>query len=316
MSNSPEVTSTLSTSVAPSSLRGSMLVALSGALFGCMGFFGTKILRLGFSVEGMLFWRFLVATIWIAPSVIRESQQYRIHTAKTRHPSHYFKIFMFSALSYSGASAFYFLSTFYIGTGLAMVLFYAFPIVVALFAWLFDGWRFTKPAMLSLMALVTGLMLLKGQGEFALNTTGIGFAAMAAACFAAYVYGSQHTSKQWSANQLTLFVCLGNTLLFLLWSGYTASFKVPNTMDAWVYCLAIGIIATALPIQLLLYGLKSVSSVKASILSSFEPVVTLVLGVILLHEVVSVMQLVGIGMILLSTMVIQFEGVPASTNNE
>jgi drug/metabolite transporter (DMT)-like permease len=46
-------------------IKGTLLVALSGMLFGLMGFLGTKILYLQFSVENMLFWRFLIASCWM-----------------------------------------------------------------------------------------------------------------------------------------------------------------------------------------------------------------------------------------------------------
>lgn len=64
------------------------------------------------------------------------------------------------------------------------------------------------------------------------------------------------------------------------------------------------IVATAIPIQLLLDGLKYVSPVKASILSVFEPLVTVFIGFVLLHETMSSLQSIGITIVLLGAILI------------
>jgi drug/metabolite transporter (DMT)-like permease len=88
---------------------------------------------------------------------------------------------------------------------------------------------------------------------------------------------------------------------------YTHTFTVPTTITAWANVLAIGIIATAIPIQLLLDGLKFISSVKASILSVLEPVMVVVMGLAFLGESISSMQVIGIITVLTGAILIQFE---------
>lgn len=282
--------------------KGVFLVALSGLMFGCMGFLGTKLFYFHFSVENMLFWRFLIATLWIFTSMILfDSKQ----SFDSFNPWFILKIGLLGTLSYSGASAFYFLASQHIGTGLAMVIFFSFPVIVALLAWVLGGWKVTKSAVAALTAVIVGLVLLKGQGNAAVDGAGLGLATIAACCFAAYVYGSQHTTKCLDARQLTFLVCVGNTFVFFLFAYHTNSIVMPTTLTVWLYVIAIGIVATALPIQLLLDGLKYISPVKASILSVLEPVVTLFLGLTLLGETVSSVQWLGVVIILLGAVLIQ-----------
>jgi drug/metabolite transporter (DMT)-like permease len=274
-------------------LRGTILVALSGMLFGMMGFTGTKIINFHFSVENMLFWRFLIATLCLCFSTVL----FRPAICKpTANLSSVIKVFIFSALTYSGASGFYFLASDYIGTGLAMVIFFCFPVFVTLFAWTLGTWKMNKLALMALLAVVSGLFLLKGSGAETLDQAGIIWAIVAALCFAAYVYGSQRTTQYFDSGLLALLVCFGNTLVFLAISLYTHSFVFPTSWEAWFYICAIAIIATALPIQLLLDGLKYISPVKASILSALEPVVTM-----------SYTQTIGVMVVLLGAILIQFE---------
>lgn len=285
-------------------VKGTLIVALSGMLFGFMGFLGTKLLNLNLSLESMLFWRFLVATVWVVSCMLMGKTSTRKLNC---NGVSLFKIFILSAISYSGCSGFYFMASQQIGTGLAMVIFFSFPVFVALFSWVLGNWKINKFAFAALIAVVLGLILLKGQGQNELNVIGIIFAIISAVSYAMYVYGSQHTIKNIDASWLTLIVCLGNTIIFLFLSWYTNSFVMPTTVAAWAYICAIGIIATALPIQLLLYGLKYISPVKASIVSVLEPVVTILVGLALLDETMTSMQALGVLIILSGAILIQFE---------
>jgi drug/metabolite transporter (DMT)-like permease len=283
--------------------RGVFLVTLSGLLFGCMGFLGTRLLENNLSIENMLFWRFAVATLWIAASFF-----YVMRKKKSRHAKPVMKTFVLNALTYSGGSAFYFLGARHIGTGLAMVIFFSFPVFVALLEWIFGTWKMNLIAFAALLSVVAGLFLLKGNGNAILDATGIIFAMLGGFCFAAYIYCNQHASKSQDSQLLTLSVCIGNTFIFFVWSCYSHSFVIPSMLSVWFYICAIGIVSTALPIQLLLNGLKYLSPVKASILSVLEPVVTLLIGFVLLNESMTFMQLLGVMIVLSGAILIQFEG--------
>lgn len=284
-------------------LRGTLFVALSGTLFGFLGFLGTRLLEMNFSIENMLFWRFLFASLFMLPSI---GLLKKIPNALTSGSS-LLKTLIFSAIIYMGSSAFYFFGSRYIGTGLAMVAFFSFPLFVTLIMWLFDGWKPNKYAIISLIAVVIGLILIKGNGEETLHVFGIFFAVMAAICYAIYIYNNRVYAKSIDTGLLTLFVCIGNTLIFLGWSILNQSFLLPTTWKAWVYILALGIVATALPIRFMLDGMKYISPVKASILSVLEPIVTLIVGFFLLNEHMSSLQLTGVITILFAAVAIQFE---------
>lgn len=285
-------------------VQGTILVALSGMLYGVMGYLGTQLFHENFSIPTMLFWRFFIASLWmlltlaIAKKNIFQNNDDRATIMRT---------FILGTLSYCGASSFYFLASQHIGTGAAMVIFFSYPIFVALFTWVLSTWRMNKHALLSLFAVVIGLILLKGRGENALNLAGILFAMLASLSYAAYIYSNQHSAKTIDSRLLTLLVCLGNTILFLIISLKTNNFVLPASFHAWFYILSLGIIATALPIQLLLDGLKYISPIKASILSVLEPVVTILVGIILLNESLSYLQTFGVIIVLLGALLIQFE---------
>lgn len=283
--------------------KGTILVALSGMLYGLIGYLGTKLFNDDFSVEAMLFWRFLVAAIWMLSGSLFSL---RTRFANVGSPAALFKITMFGAVTYSCASAFYFQASKHIGTGIAMVIFFSFPVFVTLFAWLSKSWHMNRHALISLIAVMIGLFCLRGSGE-ASDKIGIIFAVMASLSYAVYVFGSRYTVTNLDSRLMTFFICFASAVVFGVISLVTKTFMFPHNWQSWVYIGTIGILATALPIQLLLDGLKYISPIKASVLSVLEPVVTVLLGFWLLHEHLTLVQSIGVVIVLLGALLIQFE---------
>jgi len=285
-------------------MRGALLVAFSGLLYGFMAFFGTELISINLTITTMLFWRFFLAMVWVLLSATWQKKKI---FGKASNRSTLLKIILLGGVSYSVGSLFFFLASKYTGTGVAMVIFFSFPVFVTLYSWATTSWRMNIHAAASLIAILVGLMLLKGHGSHTLSFTGIIFAILAGVSYAVYVIYSKNNIRDIDSNLLTFLVCLGNTLIFFVLSCATKSFYVPNSLHAWFYITALGIVATAIPIQLLLDGIKHISPIKASILSVLEPVVTLMVGVTLLNETMTSLQAVGMMIILFGAILIQFE---------
>ena len=286
--------------------QASLLVAISGILYGFLGFLGTGILRENISINDMLFWRFIIAGVWMVFFVVKQAPsdpEQNFFDKRILLP-----MFLLGAVGYAGSSAFYFLASQYTGTGLAMVIFFSYPIIIALSSWIIQKKRLKMGIILSLTAMMVGLILLRDTSTHPINIIGIFFGLIAASCYAFYVVGSKHiASYTINANILTTIVCFGCASIFLILSIVSHSFVLPQTIKSWLYLLALGIFATALPIQLMLKGLKYISSMRASIISVLEPLVTMFVGVILLEESISHLQLIGVVIILGSALLVQFQ---------
>ncbi|MFN7096016.1 MAG: DMT family transporter [Gammaproteobacteria bacterium] len=286
-------------------LKATILVAISATLYGFLAYLGTELIRANFSIENMLFWRFTIAAIWMAGFYI-------IHKRKTiRHSLPQVRsllpIFLLGALGYSGSCGFYFLATRFTGTGLAMVIFFSYPMMVAILVWLADRQSINMALVMALIAISFGLYLLKGPSTNHINLWGIFFALLAALSYAVYVYGTKWTPKTIDSGLSTIVVCLGCASAFLLITLFTHTFVIAHTLHDWLYIIALSVFATAIPIQLMLEGLKSINPVHASILSVLEPLVTVGMGIALLGETISAVQAIGCLIILVSALAIQFQ---------
>lgn len=285
-------------------LKGTLLVALSGILYGGLGFFGTKMQSAQIGINSMLFWRFFFAFIYM----LLCTNVRKIDVRKLVVHKKDYQILIFAIFAYCLSSLFYFVACRYVGTGIGMVIFFSYPIFVTLFSWLFSNWRMNLHVFLSLSAVMIGLILLKGQGQQTLNALGIFWGLIASLSFAAYIYSSKALATKIGTNVQTVLLCFGNScIFFILAFSIDGHLGVPVTASGWVYGLLLGIIATALPVQLLLDGLKYIGAIKAAVLAVLEPIVTLIVGGIFLHELISPIQFLGISVLLAGTLIMQFD---------
>src|SRR3990167_5626520 len=173
-------------------INASLLVAISGILYGFLGFLGTAVLQEKMAISAMLFWRFFVAGIWIFLFSLKNSPQGIFYQTNKRA---LFFMFFLGAISYAGSSEFYFIASQYTGTGLAMVIFFSYPIIVALVSWIKHRQNFNAVTILTLVAMMIGLFLLRDSSIHQFNMMGIFFGIVAAICYAFYVMGSKHISS-------------------------------------------------------------------------------------------------------------------------
>ena len=87
---------------------------------------------------------------------------------------------------------------------------------------------------------------------------------------------------------------------------------MPGTLDAWVNLALLATVSTVLPVFALNMGIQKLGATKASIVSSFEPILTSVLALIFLHENMQIIQWVGAVFIVASVVILQLRPQPAT----
>ncbi len=105
--------------------KGITYAILSAMCYGLIGYFGMSIINTGVSVENMSFWRFFVATIFVGLFVLPKIK----NLGKTKD---IIKLFIYGGTTYAFTGVTYFYASEYIGTGLAIVIFFTFPIFVSI----------------------------------------------------------------------------------------------------------------------------------------------------------------------------------------
>jgi drug/metabolite transporter (DMT)-like permease len=74
---------------------------------------------------------------------------------------------------------------------------------------------------------------------------------------------------------------------------------------AWFFLFAFSVLSVLIPFTFYFAGLQHLQPTKAIIASCLEPVFTVLIAALALHEVVRPLQAIGIGMVLASILVVQ-----------
>lgn len=278
---------------------GILLASLSGALYGTLGLFGVYLLQEGHALFDFLFCRFLLSVILILP-FLNTKQHWRDIFSKSG-----LIIIGVSSIFYASSTSFYFYAIEYMGSGLAMVLFYCYPIFVVLLDWQHGKNPPSKVVLKGLAIVLLGVLFLSDPNHWHLSAEGIVWGLLCAFGFGVYFYTSQCAIKGLSVVSGTFCICLGNFLIFALLVMYNGVLHIPATFTALGSIGGIAILATVLPIYLVYVALRYIDGTKASILSVFEPIVTIILGIAFLHEKITVSQYLGVVIVLGGVYVVQ-----------
>lgn len=271
-------------------LRGIIYIILSGFFYGFLGYFGYYALQASPDVANMLFWRFLIASVFIALVMLP-----KIKTMKFDLPL-IAMILLLSGIFYGSSTFAYFSATSHIGTGIAMVIFFTYPAMVILCNRFVYKSKISRGYYISLILIFVGLLLLVDlDGGFSYK--GVTLSLVAAAGYAFYIITSKRNGGLHPL-LATFVVCVGCCIFTLMHALAYQKFSVPSDPIFWINSVGLGIISTALPVLLLLEGLKYASSEKAAILGVLEPIFVALSGIFLLGETVGWLQAIGMAVIL------------------
>ncbi|KAB8037347.1 DMT family transporter [Janthinobacterium aquaticum] len=271
--------------------RAVALVLLSAAGFGSSAVFAKAAYASGLNPSTMLALRFLIAAALLLPLVWLGG--WRLPRGRLLAG------YMLMGLMYTAQSQGYFTALLYASSGLCAMLLYAYPVLVTVLALLL-GWERLDRRMLALMVLAVAGMAVTLGGKLQGQPIGIALALMAAGVYAVYILFGNSLSKS-AENIHPLAACVvilstagvANTGM-ALWQGIA----LPATATGWLAVCAIALFSTAVAIAAFFAGVAQIGASKASIISTFEPVVTMAFGVGMLGEKVSSTQLLGGVMVL------------------
>ena len=271
--------------------KGIFFAALSGFFFGFLGYFGISAMHAHISVPNMLFWRFFISSLFLFTLLVPHLNTLKIFSPLALQVAFYGIFF------YGTTAIFYFIAAKYIGSGLAMVVFYTYPAMVMLINVLFYQQKMTKNYYLALIILFIGMLFLGMDGKSTFDLKGIILSLVSAFLYALYIITGKNCRLP--ALLSSFWICLGASLTCLITAlFYDKQLIIPKHLPIWFNLGGISLLCTALPMVLLLKGLKHISSVQAAILSVLEPVFVVICGLLLLSEKIAFMQGVGIVILL------------------
>jgi len=267
---------------------GALLVALSAAGFGAMPIFARTAYAAGVDLYGILLPRFVLAAMllgliaWLGGSQLPRGR-------------HIVLLALLGGVGYVGQSMLYYSALHHATAGLVALLLYAYPFIVAVLAALFLRERLGVRQIVALPIAAAGLALTIGGGTG--TPLGIALGLGSAVIYSLYIVGGTRVMRQVDPLAASSIVCAaGATSMaaIALWrvaNGLPVS--LPHDVAGAIPVALIALVSTVLAITAMLVGLKWLGASMTSVLSTLEPVVSVLLGALVLHEAVSGLQALG-----------------------
>ncbi len=281
-------------SVAVNRRFGLVLIIISAASFGVMPIFARLAYNAGAEPITVLFLRFTIAAVVMNLIMV---------LGRTAYPRGLIllELILLGAICYVGESLAYFLALKMTSAGLVALLLYIYPALVTALSAIFLKEHLTRIKFVALFLALSGTALtLRISGGGSLLGVLLGIAA--AVDYAIYILlGSRIVRRSGPIGSTTVII----TSTAGVYAGIVAirGMTYPTTSTGWIAIIAIALISTVLAFVTFFAGLKRIGPTSASTLSTFEPIVAVVLAAIVLGETISPYQVFG-GRLILAAVVL------------
>jgi drug/metabolite transporter (DMT)-like permease len=288
---------------------GVLLALVSAACFGTLAIFGKIATEVGLDTTTLLTYRFLIGTVFIWLGLVLSGRARLL-------PGRECGTALGLGLLYAIFTGFYFWGLLFIPAGLTGLVFYTYPVYVYVLAVGILGESVSRYKLGALVVALSGMTLIVGADVGAVDTVGVGLIVLAALGIAGYIVGSRAALDSIESDILAGTAMLATTTFFFVFgiaSGrlgspdqiVTGDIAHPVGLDQWLVVLGIASVGTALPIFLYLIALNRIEASHASVLGTAEPLVTVVLGIVVLGESLTPILVVGGVLILAGVVVVQ-----------
>lgn len=303
----------MSTSHAPNG-RAAAIVAVSASCFGAMAIFVRAAYDDGADLLGVLLPRFVLAALvlWLWLWLRRQPTPL---PARRRLPG-----LVLMGLAYVAQSFCYFGALLFIPAGMVALLLYLYPLFVVLLSWLLRLEPLTGRRLLALVVCSVGTVLtlgwLPGQDAAgtALDLRGVALGVAAACIYACYIIGGGRATRGVDPLASTAVVLTSAAVALVAVGGVRALAGAPpqlvQTALGWGALAAIALVSTVLAIALFVTGLAQLGPSRTALISMLEPVVTVLMAWVFLHEHLGPVQLGGGALVLLGAWVLATERAP------
>ncbi len=283
-------------------------VVLSAVAFGAMAIMARFAFASGVDTATLLALRFAIAAVVLF--ALLHARGMPVPRGSTLRA-----LVALGALGYGGQAACYFTALRLAPAGLAALLLYLHPALVALLAAAFLHERLTTAKLVALAVALAGTTLtvapaIGGAVSAASGVAaGLAFAVAAATFYAVYIVVATALGRRAAALPMSAVVTASAAVVFVA-AAWILGPQWPQTASGWLSVAGIALLSTVAAITLYFAGLERIGPMRASTLSTVEPLCTVVLAALLLDESISPVQLAGGALILVAAVLIARARVP------
>ena len=276
---------------------GYLAAVLQAVFYSTMGIFGKLLYATGMNAQEAVILRFLCTTVLLGVFMLI----WRKERLVSRQPAVYLQ-----AVFYFASAFLYFFAVERMNAGIATVLFYLYPAVVAAINLVAFHEKLAVTTVVAIVLALTGLVFVSGilGGALVIDPVGIAFSIGSVIAFAAYTVAIQITGR--TEGSFTVTFTLSWTSLLASCVIFAPS--VPTMFSLTPYQIAIGcviaLLNTILPVVLYILAVKRIGGTKSSLISISETPFSLLFAFLILGETITFTDTIGIVLIIVSVILV------------
>ncbi len=266
---------------------GVILSFISANGFGLIPIFAIYAYDGGATVETLLFFRFVLAALFFFLYTFISKQELKVNKVTLLY------LVLMGCVLYTLQSACYFSSVRYIPASLAVLLFYTYPVLVAVLAVIVEKEKLTGVTVASIVISFLGLALVLGTSFGNVNLHGMMLACAAALVYSCYITIGSRVLKELPVLVTSAYVTMFASFSFLATGLVTGNLDFNLEKQAWLAIAGVALFCTIIAIFTFFKGIELIGSTNASIISMVEPLTTIGFSAVLFGERLGAMQIAG-----------------------
>jgi drug/metabolite transporter (DMT)-like permease len=274
-----------------SEVHGYLYILIGSTLWGVSSVVAKALFNIGLPPAELILVRLTLATLTLLIILLLYDRRRVIISLKDLP---YF--FILGGLGVTGMQFFYYYTISKIHVGPAILLQYLQPIWVSFYAFLFQKESISRGKIAALLLAVAGCYLVVGGYQIdllRLNKIGIMSGLIASFFFTFYALYGEKGLKKYDPWTLILYGFGMSTVFYMVIVSPAKIINDSHSLKVWIAFLYIAIFSTLIPFGFYFKGMERIRATRASITSTWEPVVAGVAAYLALGEVLQPLQILG-----------------------
>lgn len=268
-------------------LKGYLFVIISAVIYGCMPLMAKHIYASGANPVTLVFLRNTLALPLLAILAFAEQKTLRISIKNLS------KIAYIAFFGCTMTPILLFSSYRFMASGTATIIHFVYPAIVVIFGIVFLKQKVKLLGMISILLCVMGIALFYDPKE-SISLQGSALALASGVTFAIYItLLSVFRSREISGFLFNFYVALCSSVMTFLICIATNQLALPTTLLGWGLCVLFALSVTGGAVFMFQQGTFVIGGEKAAILSTLEPITSVIIGVLVLNETPTLNTLIG-----------------------
>jgi drug/metabolite transporter (DMT)-like permease len=272
-------------------IHGYLYILIGSTLWGISSVVAKTLFNIGLPPAELILVRLCIATlILLVCLLLYDRKRVVIHLKDLPY------FFVLGCIAVTGMQFFYYYTISKIQVAPAILLQYLQPIWVSLFAFLFQKEPISGKKIAALVLAMAGCYLVVGGYQIdllRLNMLGIISGLIASFFFTFYALYGEKGLKKYDSWTLILYGFGTSAVVYMIFISPVKILQDGHSLKVWIAFLYIAIFSTLIPFGFYFKGMERIRATRASITSTWEPVVAGIAAFIALGEVLYPLQVLG-----------------------